>query len=315
MVAFLLVFIASRTAVNSVFIYSSMACFAIGAQVITHTRRASLRLDRLRAKHASLGLPTTKRKRIFVTLVPPAIFVTIQPDLVIPFLVEPIGCWASTVARLQEARHLSFTWCCWQGGDYTTTTTAAPTPTPCTFIALPDADPTSCLGRVNHHRTKWVLPPQRENTALHGCVNRQSHHDSQHGTHRSMRMYQTPSQGQGVEAIVQTSSTHSVMSVMLVERPIPSALLSKPSTTAAPHTTMLPETAARPVSMTMRVFLTTSWWDPRPTLARPHCKGGVRPHIRGRVFGILHAVFEVKPALHRSRAYVVNQGPISWFIH
>ena len=64
--------------------------------------------------------------------------------------------------------------------------------------------------------------------------------------------------------------------------------------------------------MTMLVFLTTSWWDPRQTLAnstldnvageprsanlrwalRPHCKGGVRPHIRvGRVFGILHAVF------------------------
>ena len=55
--------------------------------------------------------------------------------------------------------------------DYTTTTSAAPTPTPCTFIALPDVDPTSCLGRVNHHRTKWVLPPQSENTALHGCVN------------------------------------------------------------------------------------------------------------------------------------------------
>ena len=36
MVAFLLVFIASRTAVNSDFFYSSMACFAIGAQVITH---------------------------------------------------------------------------------------------------------------------------------------------------------------------------------------------------------------------------------------------------------------------------------------
>ena len=32
MVAFLLVFIASRTAVNSDFFYSSMACFAIGAQ-------------------------------------------------------------------------------------------------------------------------------------------------------------------------------------------------------------------------------------------------------------------------------------------
>ena len=203
--------------------------------------------------------------------------------------------------------HLSFTRYCWQGGDYTTTTTAARTPTPCTPIALPDADPTSCLGRVNHDCTKWVMPPQSENTALHGCVYRQSHHDSQHGTHRSMRMYQTPSQGQGVEAIVQTSSTHAVMSVGLVERPIPSALLSKPSTTAAP------ETAARPVSLTMLVFLTTSWWDSRQTLAdstldnvagdprsanlrwalRPHCKGGVRPHIRvERVFGILHAVFE-----------------------
>ena len=68
-------------------------------------------------------------------------------------------------------------------------------------------------------------------------------------------MYQTPSQGQGVEVHVQTSSTHSVMRVGLVERPIPSALLSKPSTTAAPHTTMLPETAARPVSMTMLAFL------------------------------------------------------------
>uniref|UniRef100_A0A7S1AY12 Apple domain-containing protein n=1 Tax=Noctiluca scintillans TaxID=2966 RepID=A0A7S1AY12_NOCSC len=81
--------------------------------------------------------------------------------------------------------------------DYTTTTTVAPTPTPCTPIALPDADPTSCLGRVNHHRTKWGLPPQSENTALHGCVNRQSQYDSQHGAHRSMRMCQTPSQGQG----------------------------------------------------------------------------------------------------------------------
>ena len=35
------------------------------------------------------------------------VFVTIQPDLVIPFLVEPIGCWASTVGRLQEARRHS----------------------------------------------------------------------------------------------------------------------------------------------------------------------------------------------------------------
>ena len=33
---------------------------------------SSIRLDRLRAKHASLGLPTTKRKRICVNLVPPA---------------------------------------------------------------------------------------------------------------------------------------------------------------------------------------------------------------------------------------------------
>ena len=58
-------------------------------------------------------------------------------------------------------------------------------------------------------------------------------------------MYQTPSQGQGVEAFVQTSSTHSVMSVGLVEKPVPSALFSKPSTTAAPHTTLLPITPAR----------------------------------------------------------------------
>ena len=85
-----------------------------------------------------------------------------------------------------------------------------------------------------------------------------------------------------------------VMSVGLVKRPIPSALLSEPSTTAAPNTSMLPETSARPVSMTMRVFRTTPWWDPRPTLAnstldnvagerrranlrwalRPHCKEG-----------------------------------------
>jgi len=47
------------------------------------------------------GFPNDQEKRIYVTLVPPA-FVTIQPDLVIPFLVDPIGCWASTVARLQE---------------------------------------------------------------------------------------------------------------------------------------------------------------------------------------------------------------------
>ena len=103
------------------------------------------------------------------------------------------------------------------------------------------------------------------------------------------------------------NQTHSVMSGGLVKRTIPSALLSKPSTTASPHTTMLPETAARPVSMTIPAFLTTSCWDPRQTLAdstldnvageqrsanlrrtlRSHCKGGVRPHIRvGRVFGI-----------------------------
>ena len=75
---------------------------------------------------------------------------------------------------------------------------------------------------------------------------------------------------------------------------------------------MLPEIADRPVSIMLAV-LTTSRWDPRQTLAdstldnvageprsaklrrtlRPHCGGGVRPHIRvGRVFGILHAVFD-----------------------
>ena len=52
------------------------------------------------------------------------------------------------------------------------------------------------------------------------------------------------------------------MSVGLVERPIPSAILSEPSTTASPHATMLPTTAARPVSMTMLAFLTTSRWVP-----------------------------------------------------
>ena len=35
------------------------------------------------------------------------VFITVQPDLVIPFLVEPIRCWASTVGRLQEARRHS----------------------------------------------------------------------------------------------------------------------------------------------------------------------------------------------------------------
>ena len=128
-----------------------------------------------------------------------------------------------------------------------TSTTAAPTPTPCTFIALPEADPTSL---PSPHRV-GVASAEREQ-----CTARLR--DSQHGSHRSMSMYQTPSQGQGVEAIVQTSSTHSVMNVGLVERPIPSALLSKPSTMAAPHITILPATAARPVSITMLTFLTTS---------------------------------------------------------
>ena len=153
-----------------------------------------------------------------------------------PFLVEPIGFWASTVIRLQEARRHS-----------------------------------QRLAELGYF---WF---------------------------------------QYVRLMAAGFSRLSVMSVGLVERPIPSALLSEPPTTAAPHTTMLPETAARPVSMTMLVFLTTSWWDPRQTLAnstldnvageprsanlrrtlRPHCKGGVRPHISvGRVFGILHAVFE-----------------------
>ena len=59
-----------------------------------------------------------------------------------------------------------------------------------------------------------------------------------------------------------TSSTHSTLSVGLVETLLPRLL-----TTAAPHTTMLPGTAARPVSTTTIAFLTTSWWDPRQTLA------------------------------------------------
>ena len=55
-----------------------------------------------------------------------------------------------------------------------------------------------------------------------------------------------------------TSSTLSTMSVGLVE-----TLLPTPLTTAAPHTAMLPGTAARPVSTTTFTFFTTSWWDPR----------------------------------------------------
>ena len=54
-----------------------------------------------------------------------------------------------------------------------------------------------------------------------------------------------------------TSTTQSTMSVGLVD-----TLLPRPLTTAAPHSTMLPGTAARPVSTTF-AFLTTSWWDPR----------------------------------------------------
>ena len=98
------------------------------------------------------------------------------------------------------------------------------------------------------HRSKLPSCVTRDDTALHSCVNRQSLLDIQHGTHKSMRMYQTPSQEQGVKAIVQTSSTLSVMCGGFVKRTIPSALLSKPSTTAALHTTMLPKTGTRTVS-------------------------------------------------------------------
>ena len=93
---------------------------------------------------------------------------------------------------------------CETSRDYTTTTTAAPTPTPCTFIALPEADPTS---QPSPHKVGVASAEREHRTARL--------RDSQHGSHRSMRMYQTPSQGQGVEAIVQTSSTHSVMNVGL----------------------------------------------------------------------------------------------------
>ena len=41
------------------------------------------------------------------------------------------------------------------------------------------------------------------------------------------------------------NQTHSVVSGGIVKRTIPSALLSRPSTTASPHTTMLPETAGQ----------------------------------------------------------------------
>ena len=33
------------------------------------------------------------------------------------------------------------------------------------------------LSRINHHRATWRLHPQREETQLHGCVNRQSRYD------------------------------------------------------------------------------------------------------------------------------------------
>ena len=95
----------------------------------------------------------------------------------------------------------------------------------------------------------------------------------------------------------------SVMSVGIVERPIPSALLSEPSITEAPHTTMLPETSARPVSMTMLVFLTTSWWDPRPTLAdstlRQRCRRTAQPPLPQNVRdGSLCTTREIREATH-----------------
>ena len=66
---------------------------------------SSLRLDRLRAKHASLGLPTTKGKRIYVTLVHPACIRHYKTRPRHP--VSGRAGWASTVGRLQEARRHS----------------------------------------------------------------------------------------------------------------------------------------------------------------------------------------------------------------
>ena len=107
--------------------------------------------------------------------------------------------------------------------------------------------------------------------------------------------------------------THSVMSGGLVKRTIPSALLSKPSTTASPHTTMLPETPARPVSMTILAFRTTSWLDPRQTLADPTLDNVGRPHIRMEESIRDSTQGEACPS--QFEGVVVNQGTISWSIH
>ena len=85
----------------------------------------------------------------------------------------------------------------------------------------------------------------------HGCVKGQLRDDNTGCTGPCARLHR---RGKEVEAIAQTSSTHSIMSVGLVERCIPSALCSKPWNTAAPHATMLPGIAARPVSTTTQAF-------------------------------------------------------------
>ena len=111
-----------------------------------------------------------------------------------------------------------------------------------------------------------------------------------------------------------TSSTHSSMSVGLVE-----TLLPRPLTTAAPHTTMFPGTAARPVSTTTFTFLTDSYrfYSEATSLENHHPsvekrlyhvlktikdtadhERGVQPHIRVvRVFSILHTVLERQSCL------------------
>ena len=176
-------------------------------------RRSSLTpegrpFDSLRAKHVSLGLPTTKRKRNYIRH-----YTTSYP------VSGRGGCWASTVARLQEARHLSFTWCCLRQLPLQRGTTSP-------F----QTDPTSCWD-ASTISTKWVLPAEREHRT---AVNRQSHH-GQHGTHRSMRMLSPRPHCKGGD---------------------PCGTPFKTFDHGGPHTTMLPETAARPVLLHGPIVLT-----------------------------------------------------------
>ena len=109
--------------------------------------------------------------------------------------------------------------------------------------------------------------------------------------------------GRSTCEFVGTSSTCSTMSVGLVE-----TLLPRPLTTAAPHTTIFPGTAARPVSTTTFTFLTDSTlrqrrWRTTIHLSRNDCiTCGVQPHIRMvRVFSILHMSSRLQQATSHRR--------------